>query len=135
MCLGIFISSETALPLVAWNVEHPGFNVSPLLPHEESVRKHLKRSHVYSLGSHTHCGCGFQRNEDNAADDVAASRQALSEYVRAAARNGDIDLYVCWNGDAPDALEGELTLAADALVMEEGWMNEGTLTHVRPTRG
>ena len=130
MCLGVFIASDSILPLVAWNVERPGFNVSDPLPSEQSVRKWLTRPHVYSLGSHTHCGCGFQQNEDNAPADVATSRQALSEYVAAAAEHGAVDMYVCWNGEAGDELTAEVTLSIDALVTDESWIEEGALTHI-----
>ena len=130
MCLGLFLASDSELPLIEWNVDRPAFNVSGLLPSEESVRKHLKRSHVFALGSHTHCGCGFQRNEDNAPGDIAASRQALSEYVADASRRGPVDLYVCWNGEAQDELTAEVTLSADALVTDENWIEEGALTHI-----
>jgi hypothetical protein len=130
MCLSVFIASDSELPLVEWNVERPGFNVSVLIPGEESVRKWLQRPYVYTLGAHTHCGCGFQRNEDNAPEDVAASRQALSEYVAAASRRGPVDLYVCWNAEVMDELTGEGTLQAAALVTDESWIQEGALTHV-----
>ena len=134
MCLGVFLASDSELPLIAWNVEQPGFNVSGLLPLEESVRKYLQRPHVYAMGSHTHCGCGFQRNEDNDPSDVMASRMALASYVTGALEHGPADLFVCWNGETPDVLEGELTLAAADLLLEEEWLVEGTLTHLSPTR-
>jgi hypothetical protein len=130
MCLSVFLASDAELPLVEWNVEQPGFNVSPLAPTEEVVRKWLPRRHVYALGAHTHCGCGFQRNEDNAPEDVAASRQALSEFVTAAARHGPVDLYVCWNAEVQDELTAEGTSRAAELVTDENWLEEGALTHV-----
>ncbi len=130
MCLSVFIASDSELPLVEWNVERPGFNVSVLTPGEEAVRKWLLQPYVYALGAHTHCGCGFQRSEDNAAEDVAASRQALSDYVMAAARRGPVDMYVCWNAEVMDELAGEGTLQPAALVMDESWIQEGALTHI-----
>ena len=130
MCLSVFLASDTELPLIDWNIEEPGFNVSLLLPAEEAVRKWLPHRYVYALGSHTHCGCGFQRNEDNAPDDVAASRQALSDYVAAASLHGPIDLYVCWNAEVQDELPVEGAVTAGALVMDEAWIQEGALTHI-----
>ena len=130
MCLSVFLGSDAELPLVNWNTERPGFNVSLLPPAEEVARKWLPQRHVYSLGSHTHCGCGFQRNEDNAPDDVAVSRQALSDYVAAASLQGPVALYVCWNAEVQDELAGEGTIGAGALVTEEGWIQEGVLTHI-----
>jgi len=133
MCLGVFLASDSELPLIDWKVEQPGFNVSELLPSEESVRKFLQRRHVYALGSHTHCGCGFQRNEDNDPADVMQSRRALNSYVTAALNRGPADLFVCWNGEAPDVLEGELTLVVEDLTLDEEWLVEGTLTHLSLT--
>ena len=130
MCLSVFLGSDRDLPFVDWTVERPGFNVSPLTPGEEFVRKWLHQQHVYALGAHTHCGCGFQRNEDNAPEDVAASRQALSDYVAAAARGGPVDLYVCWNAEVQDELTAEGTSRASALVTDESWLQEGALTHI-----
>jgi hypothetical protein len=133
MCLGVFIASDSKLRLIDWTVDRPGFNVSGLRPSEESVRKWLKRPNVYALGSHTHCGCGFQQNEDNAPADVAASRQALSDYVAEALQHSPVDLYVCWNGEAGAELVREVTTSAKALVVEESWLEEGALTHVVST--
>lgn len=130
MCLSVFLASDTELPLVEWNVERRGFNVSQLAPGEEAVRKWLSHRHVYALGAHTHCGCGFQRNEDNAPEDVAASRQALSDYVAAAVLRGPVDLYVCWNAEVMDELTGEGMLRPGALVTDDTWMQEGALTHI-----
>jgi hypothetical protein len=130
MCLSVFLGSDTELPLVEWNVEQPGFNVSVLTPNEEVARKWLHQRYVYALGAHTHCGCGFQRNEDNAPEDVAASRQGLSDYVAAASLRGRVDLYVCWNAELMDELTGEVTVQASALVMDESWIQEGALTHI-----
>ena len=133
MCLTVFLGSDGDLPFVEWNVERPGFNVSRLTAQEETVRTWLRQRHVYALGAHTHCGCGFQRNEDNAPEDVAASRQALSDYVAAAARHGPVDLYVCWNGEVQDELTAEGTSRASALVTDENWLQEGALTHIVQT--
>src|SRR5687767_10227549 len=129
MCLSVYLASAQALPAIAWSKERPAFNAGPLEPFEESVRPWLSLPHIASLGAHTSCGCGFLN--DGAADlaDVRASREALATYAANALRVGPVELYVCWNGDAEEALAQQLVLTVQALVDREDWLEEGT--HVR----
>jgi hypothetical protein len=130
MCLGIYLSTDTELELVPWNVDARTFNTSPLTEHESPVRRHLTRRHIYYLGSHTHCGCGFMRNGDSEPHEVDASRTALGEFLQRVRQKGPCELFVHWDGDPVGELTAELHRAASALVSDEEWIVEGTLTHI-----
>ena len=130
MCLGVYLSTDTELDLVPWNVDARTFNTSHLTDYESAVRRHLTRRFVYYLGSHTHCSCGFMRNGDSEPHEVDASRTALSEFLRRAREQGPCELFVYWAGDPVGALTAELNRAPSELVVDEEWIVEGTLTHV-----
>lgn len=103
MCMMIYIAADQPLPLVSWDERAPGFNVRELSQAHQSVRKQFSKPHIYEVGSHRHCGCGFSYgNPDYAVegdDDPAAveSVRQLSEYLtEAVAAVGTVELFAAW---------------------------------------
>ena len=100
-----YVASDLPLPLVDWRDESPGFHVTPVPEREQAVVAQFTRPHVYYVGSHEQCGCGFEYDEDDygAPDHKAAavrSVEALRTYLAEAVRKGaSLELYACWDGD------------------------------------
>jgi len=133
MCLMVYIASDVPLPLIPWDERHR-FNVSELEARYDSVRKQFTKPHVFMVGSHTGCGCGFEstvpvfasaeelqraiqagsfdpRQEPSADPASKQSRAELAEYLRKALTlQTSIELYACWEGE-----EG-LTPASRAII-------------------
>ena len=130
MCLGVYLGSDSKLELVAFHEWSPAFNVAALEPWEASVRGILRRQYVYSLGAHTECGCGFEPEAEGETERIAESREALSRYVGVAREAGEVELYVCWDGDAGDEPAQRLRLNANELMSFDHWLIMGTLTRV-----
>jgi hypothetical protein len=107
----------------------PAFYARPLTSHDESVRGVLPLPHLAYLGAHTGCGCGFIMDGADEPSDVRRSREALARYAAEALRNGPVELYVCWGGDADLPNERTLTLRSAELPQRDDWLAEGT--HVR----
>ncbi len=130
MCLSVCLGSSVALESIGFSEAEPGFNVRALEPFQESVREVLPFPFIYSLGSHTSCGCGFSPEEEEDADDLRESRAALVAYVAAAAKKGDVALYVSWNGDREEENEVfDLSLAD--LELTHDWLAPGSLVQVK----
>lgn len=114
MCMVLFLGTDADLEPTEFSPENPAFYVGPLSEHEASVCRHLGGDHVYFLGSHTLCGCGFGYGQDpeyytwaaqfQDEDDVdpkeRVSRRQLADFLHALVDDGhDVDVYACWSGD------------------------------------
>jgi hypothetical protein len=130
MCLSLFLYSDRALPLVAWDAASPTFNVTDLEPFEEAARGMVDVPFVYALGAHTQCACGFQRSEDEHPADVRRSIEALVDYLRVVEPGAALHLYACWSGDADRELAVVRTMTLEELTHREEWLEEGALTRL-----
>ena len=137
MCLGVFLASDHPLPELPADPARPAFSVSTLAERDNPVRRQFARAHVYSLGAHTGCGCGFSPEQEWDEGARRRSLGALADYVAEAARAGPVELFVCWR----DAAEYEaaparrLHLAPRELAEREDWTAERSLVEVRPGAG
>jgi hypothetical protein len=131
MCLGVYLASDVSLDLIPFRESAPSFNVTELEPFEAGVRQILTREFVYAPGAHTKCGCGFRAESDDKSERVAGSRRELSAYVADAMKNGGVELYTCWNGDAGAKPTRVLELSPEELQSRDDWLIEGTLVRMR----
>ena len=132
MCLAVYIASSKELPLIAWVEAEPSFNVSLLSNEEVPVKKQFTLEHVYYVGSHQGCGCGFFK-EGEAGEEllkVEESYNNLSKYILSAKENGaSIQLFSCWEGDQASSMENkekisERTLNEKQFEFKEKWHYE-----------
>jgi hypothetical protein len=106
----VYVGSDVALPLIEWRDHHPTMHVRPLESSEEAVRQHFKKAHVYYVGSHYGCGCGFllgacEDGEDSAeaAAAVDHSLSDLAEYLNTYSKDGPLEMYVVKGGQEETA--------------------------------
>lgn len=139
-CLAIYLSAEGPLHLIDWNEEAPGFFVAELeTRNDERVRQNLSGPHIYSAGSHTRCGCGFNygRVPEFERDAEALSHKfqtmaAFSDYLaQEIGRVGEIELFCCRDGDQDAAPELHRELTPSALLGERFFFYENELSIVR----
>ena len=99
MCLVIYLATDADLPQVAWDKNAPALNVRK--PKRKRVRGEFDAPHVYEIGAHTGCGCGFLTDGDDSAEAVktSESRAALRSFVEQALQRGEVELLVSWSGD------------------------------------
>jgi hypothetical protein len=106
MCILVYVASDYLLPTLAWDPARPGFHVVQLAERGAPVRRQFSKRHVYYVGSHEKCGCGFQYGEDEGFEEVADlppkrdSRRRLADFLAAALRHQpEVVLFACWDGD------------------------------------
>jgi len=102
MCLAVYVASSEALPLIAWNQHAPSFYVEEIKVDDEVVRRQFTLPHVYYVGSHEGCGCGFFK-EGRVGEELDLAQEdyrRLAKYLREAQRReADLELFTCWEGD------------------------------------
>ena len=130
MCMQLYAAADSPLPeMPAVTPPHP-LSVRPICETEEPVRPHFTKPHVYFLGAHTGCSCGFQYGMGGSEDDEGrASVRALGTYLTlAVASVGPVELFACWEGDeaepattsevvSPEAISGD----AERFDLARGW--------------
>ena len=129
MCMTLYVASDKPLPLINWNESNPNFNVTELDESSQSVRKQFSKPHVYYLGSHQCCGCGFNYGQyDYGEEEDKASRKSvrrLAEYLSQSVNNaGPLELYSCWSGDEEDELEFHEEWKTKEISGETFWFQE-----------
>jgi hypothetical protein len=131
MCVAVYIASDKPLPLIPFDVGKPAFNVSEIGERSATVKQQFTKPHVYYVGSHTGCGCGFQNHSDMYGTDFGTdpeeivagreSRQRLAEYLRAAlATQESLELFASWEGDE------EYEPASRGVIVPEDLVDEHT---------
>ena len=133
MCLAVFIASDHPLPLLPWSEREPAFSVAAVAEREHPVRRQFARAHVYSLGAHTGCGCGFSPEQEWDEPARRRSLAALANYVTAAVQAGPVELFVCWHDAAEyDAAPARrLRLAPRELAERDEWTAERSFVEIR----
>lgn len=126
MCLGVYLASDHSLPEISWTQDRPAFHVAPISESQAPVRAQFTRAHVYHLGSHTHCGCGFSADadDDQTPEDRATSLAALALYVRHALTLGPAEIFVCWYGECEKPPASRFRLTAQDLGERTDWLAE-----------
>jgi hypothetical protein len=136
MCWVLYLAADQALPLLPFDPEAPGFNVTELTEREAVVRAQFSKPFVYALGAHTSCGCGFDRDQANPGhpDELkatVASLRSLKSYLGAAVdRAGALELFACWEGDQATAPDQRWKYTLSNFGSEMAWFPDRTFVEV-----
>ena len=108
MCYEIYIALDKPLKTIHWDEKNRKLNVNKIDPKDEIIRKTFSKPHIYFIGSHLKCGCGFfyessltpDCDEREVARQVNQSQDELKEYIRQSlGKSKEIELYVSWEGE------------------------------------
>jgi hypothetical protein len=139
MCWVLYLAADRPLPLQPFDQRAPAFNVAELTSHEDGVRQQFSKPFVYSLGAHTHCGCGFDRGQANpdhpgelpaAEDSLRHLRSYLAEALRVA---GPVELFACWDGDQGAGPDHRWTRRMADFGSRMDWFPDRTFIEVKPS--
>ena len=137
MCLVLYLASEKRRPLIAWDESAPRFYVKADDADAVKASAHLRKPHVYYVGSDNGCGCGFRQEHDSMIDDAeqlaskADNQTMLHEYIkRCLADEDSIELYSCWSGDEALPMGCDRTIGVDELIDADFWFAERQRTIV-----
>jgi hypothetical protein len=111
MCWVLYLAADRPLPLQPFDQRAPAFNVAELTSHEDGVRQQFSKPFVYSLGAHTHCGCGFDRGQ----------------------ANPDLELFACWDGDQGAGPDHRWTRRVADFGSRMDWFPDRTFIEVKPS--
>jgi hypothetical protein len=137
MCWVLYLASDVQLPTIQWDPEKPAFNVQNIPPSESAVRRQFTRQYIYIVGSHTLCGCGFDRDQANLdhPDELPATEASLRS-LRAYLQDtvtiaGELELYSCWDGDQAAEPDHRWVLTPEDLGPTMGWFPDRTYAAIR----
>src|SRR5262245_17262888 len=101
MCTVFYVAAEVPLPELPERMPPAPLSARPIRDAEEAVRVHFSKPHIYFLGSHTGCSCGFQYGEyvDEDAEGRESVRQLGAYLAAAVAHSGPVEVFACWDGD------------------------------------
>ncbi|MFA6044359.1 MAG: hypothetical protein WC718_05195 [Phycisphaerales bacterium] len=122
MCTFVYLASTIPAPLIPPE-SSTHLSVTPVDPADSehrSLLRILSHHHLYFVSAHTGCGCGFQLEHPEYAedpDDIQTSRLLLSRYLANLLKAGaHLQIYSCWAGDEhhPARTHGSITSEAIA---------------------
>lgn len=108
MCYEIYIASNKPLKTIQWDENNRKLNVEKIDSKDKIIRKVFSRQHIYYIGSHLKCGCGFFYESSLTSDcdgrvvarQINQSQEELKEYIRQSlGKSKEIELYVSWEGE------------------------------------
>ena len=123
MCMALCIGPDQPLSEIPWVEANPPFRVIAAA-RDHAARDRFRTPHVYDVGSHDGCACGFQLVQYPQFEDEGAplTRRSLAELATCLedclSEGGQIELFACRIGDefgepasrsvlSPQALRGE----------------------------
>jgi hypothetical protein len=136
MCWVLYLASDKPLPVIPWDPGKPGFNVEEIARAESPVSRQFSGQYIYIVGSHSLCGCGFDRaqaNPDhpNELVETEESLVALHAYLGNAVRiAGQLELYSCWDGDQAAEPDHRWVLTPEDITPTMGWFPDRTFAAV-----
>lgn len=126
MCLALYIGTNCDLPLR----EERSLSVRPVSEDATEVLALLKTTHVYYLGAHTGCSCGFPsvvaeepieyydgmfEDGDDRSSDLTSVHELLALVDEILSEDGKCTLYPVWSGNESEDPKGEIALLRDQL--------------------
>jgi len=108
MCYEIYIASDKPLKTIDWDENNRKLNVNKIDSKDKIIKKIFSKPHIYYIGSHLKCGCGFfyessltpDCDEREVAKQVIQSQKELKKYIRQSlGKCKEIELYVSWEGE------------------------------------
>ena len=138
--MAVYIAADNPLPLIEWQEDVTFFCVYELCDDEIVVKRHFTKPFVAHLGAYTGCSCGFSYGgpidtEDDKHEDAQGreSVRLLSQYVSELAKNSEVELFSCWEGDQENEPEEKLTVSPDFFGGEEFEFKEKQFLKVAQT--
>lgn len=157
-CPMYLVGSDVPLPTIEWKKRRQAFWASELASYERQALRQFSKKHVYFVGSHTGCCCGFvlgappaddsweynrkrvkstwkQAVLRNAAARRMESLNCLAQYLsEALSRSDEVELYYCWEGQEGEELASHRTMSLEDLIALDFELGEKELVTIRPTR-
>jgi len=108
MCYAIYIASDKPLKTINWDEKNRELNVNKLEAKDKIIKKMFSKPHIYYIGSHLKCGCGFfyessltpNCDEREVEKQVIKSLEELKKYIKQSlVKSKEIELYVSWEGE------------------------------------
>ncbi len=99
MCLAVYLGAHSTFPQGKRGEPNGGFYLEETAD-SDPVRRQFRTPHVYYAGSHEGCGCGFvTSHEDEDTPRDLESVEALARTTLSALDAGEVELFVCWEGE------------------------------------
>ena len=121
MCTCVYLASTIPAPLIPPE-SSTHLSVTPVDPSgsaHRSLVKILSHPHLYFVGAHSGCGCGFQgKHLEHApdADDTRTSRLLLSRYLADQLKAGaHLQIYSCWAGKERHPARAQRSFTPEAI--------------------
>ena len=132
MCFVLYAASRIDPPLIPWNEQLPELYTSELSDDCEVVRANFTLPHVFYIGSHDGCGCGFRYIPLEAIlqEDAEAiysegvehqkytqpNHRKLFDYIEREFKNEPfLELYGCWSGEEAERSTTEAEVRLDRI--------------------
>jgi hypothetical protein len=108
MCYAVYLGTSEPLHTSGWNEDTKAVYVAAPSEKDEPVRAWFTKPHIYYVGSHLQCGCGFFHNGLVFTDDAEMMRayEASQSSVRslvaileqALTTSDAVEMFVTWEG-------------------------------------
>jgi hypothetical protein len=131
MCMVLYVAADEPLTIIPATEPPSAFSARPVQGPEEPIRAQFSMAHVYFLGAHEGCSCGFSygRGDEDADVPGRESVRQLRAYLDAAVdRLGVVEVYSCWvDEEAQPAAERDFvttsvfTPEAESFELPKGW--------------
>lgn len=138
MCYVVYLGTNKKVIASQWDESKPSFFVEKIPSNElESLKNQFSMKHIYYVGSHTHCGCGFSYDEEfnkeiedinDSKNDVLKFNELLKEILNT---SNECEVFLCWSGDEDEKPECSEIVGPDFFLKGDWVEDKPTFYKVR----
>ena len=130
MCLAVYLATAEPLPNLARWADTPTLNLGPISQREAGVQEKFSYPHLYYVGAHTGCSCGFSAGDPANAEARAHTTGDPIAVLRELPGDAPFEIWVCWEGDEREPVLTRLAFPLVDLATRTDWSEERTFSTV-----
>lgn len=125
MCLAVYIGLDKPQQTGKWVEGETLLYFEELSEHDVVIKEKFSKDYIYYVGADTGCSCGFDFNSqffnDPEEEVNKKSPQKLIDFITSQTKEGEVELYCCWEGDWSDPVQEVIAINITQIKLSDNY--------------